>query len=104
MKWYKEFDDLNNPIFSASSVYHDSGCHFGYQVTPLLEGGKIVWTINKSDAELRSDEDGDLRWKTADAAKKWVGRREAAIIKSEKELIKNLENPFSSTPIIFDND
>jgi len=88
MRWYKDFDDNDNTIYSASSVYHDDGSHLQWRVTQVLEDNKILWTVKESDGDVIDEFSlENLRWKTADAAKKWIGRQETAVIKS----IKNAE-------------
>lgn len=50
--WEEELDDDDNTLYSAVTLYHDEGSPFYYRVEPVMQGNKILWSVDKSDGEL----------------------------------------------------
>lgn len=52
LEWETEYDDEDNPFYTASSFISDFGDDFRYRVILHQEGESSRWTIQESDLEL----------------------------------------------------
>ena len=69
LTWTEDTDDHDNTTHEATSHYHDEGVPFTYRIEPFLVENRVVWSLDKTDAELMPTRERTCFLDTVDEAK-----------------------------------